>query len=95
MVVKSEALLNLAQLRINLQKLMKPEILAKLAEFLEKTAYEDSSMLERYKWFVENGENGADCKYASMAREFFLKDQAENAAKAIIWLYHNWARNYE
>jgi len=95
MVVKSQALLNLAQFRENIQKLMKPEVLEKLAEFLEATRYEDSSMLTRYKWFVENGENGAACKFALLAREFFLKDQADNAAKAVIWLYHNWAKTYE
>jgi len=92
---KDHILLNLAKLRENLNKMMKPEILQKFADFLSATGNEDHSMLERYKWFCENSENGPDCKYAAMAKQFFLQDQADGAAKAIIWLYHNWAKSYE
>jgi len=94
-VVKSEVLLNLAVLRENLRRMMNPKVLTQFAAFLEATGEDDSSMLQRYKWFVENGENGRDCKYAILAREFFLKDQADGAAQAIIWLYHNWAKHHE
>lgn len=92
---KDQVILNLAVFRENLHKMMKPEILQKFAEFLESTGSDNHSMLERYKWFCENSENGPDCRYAGMAKEFFLKDQADGAAKAIIWLYHNWAKSYE
>ncbi len=93
--IKDQAMLNLAVLRENLRRMMYPEVLKKFAEFLESTGNQDESMLQRYKWFVENSENGADCRYAAMAKDFFLKDQAEGAAQAIIWLYHNWAKSYE
>lgn len=93
--VREQVLLNLAVLRENLRKMMNPKVLKHLANFLEATGEEDSSMLQRYKWFAENSENGADCRYAIMAKEFFLKEQAEGAADAIIWLYHNWAKSYE
>jgi len=92
---RDQVLLNLATLRENLRKLMNPSILKKFAEFLDATGEEDSSMLQRYKWFVEKSENGADCRYAVLAKEFFLNDQADGAAQAIIWLYHNWAKTYE
>ena len=88
-------LVNLAALRENLSKLMNPEVLKVFANYLDATGNSDGSMLSRFKWFVENSENGADCKYAAMAKEFFLKDQATECAKAIIWLYKNWAKHYE
>lgn len=76
---------------------MKPEILKALAEFLEHTAYGDnidSSLVERYQWFCENSENGPDCRYAAMAKTFFLEDQAVNVANDINWLYENWSKFY-
>lgn len=88
-------LLNLATFRENLNKMMKPEILHLFAKFLESTANNNNSMLTRFKWFVENSTDGLDCKYAGMAKEFFLKNQAESVAKAIIDLYHKWAKFYE
>ena len=90
-----QTMLNLAILRENLQKMMNPDILKEFANFLEATGKNDESILSRYKWFAENGENGVDCRYAVMAKEFFLKDQANGAAKAINWLYHNWSKYYE
>ena len=90
-----DTMLNLATLRENLRKMMNPEVLKQFADFLEATGTEDSSFLTRYKWFCERGENGADCRYAVMAKEFFLKDQAEGAASAINWLYHNWSKHYQ
>lgn len=95
MRLQDEILLNLSQFRENLKILMKPEVLQKLAEFLEETADQEHSMLEKYKWFVENSQDGLDCKYASAAKEFFLENQAEQAAKAVIWLYENWAKAYK
>lgn len=74
---------------------MNPKILSEFAAFLEATGENDSSMIQRFKWFAENSENGADCRYAQMAKEFFLKDQADAAAQAIINLYHSWAKSYE
>ena len=95
MLTTDKVLVNLAHLRENLVKLMNPEVLKKFADFLEATGNSDGSMLQRFKWFVENSENGADCKYAAMAKDFFLESQAEECAKAIIWLYKNWAKHYE
>jgi hypothetical protein len=88
-------MLNLATLRENLRKMMNPEILREFANFLEATGSDDNSLLTRYKWFCENGENGANCRYAVLAKEFFLKDHARGAAQAIIWLYENWAKFYK
>jgi hypothetical protein len=93
--VKDQVILNLATFRENLKKLMNPAVLKKFAEFIESTGQGDESMLQRYKWFAENSENGENCRYAVMAKEFFLKDQADSAAQAVIWLYHNWAKTYE
>lgn len=88
-------MMNLATFRENLRRMMNPEVLKHFADFLEATGTEDNGLLTRYKWFVENGENGADCRYAVMAKEFFLKNEAENAAKAINWLYNNWSKFYK
>ena len=90
----NKVLLTLATFRENLVRLMRPEVLEHFAKFLDSTGNGDNSMLERYKWFVENSENGSDCRYAKMASEFFLKDQAKGAAEAVVWLYHNWAKHY-
>jgi hypothetical protein len=88
-------MLNLSTLRENLKKMMKPKILSKFTEFLEVTENHDGAMLERFKRISETSEYATDCKYAQMAKEFFLKDQADAAAKAICWLYHNWSCHYE
>ncbi len=88
-------MLNLATLRENLKKMMTPKVLSKLAELLEVTDNPDSSMLERFKTISNASEFGGDCRYAQAAKEFFLQDQAEAAAKAINWLYHNWSKTYE
>jgi erythromycin esterase-like protein len=89
-------MMNLSQFRDNLRQLLNPEVLRHMADFLEATgSQDDNNMLARYKWFCENGENGPDCRYAVMAKEFFLRDQASDAAKALNWLYHNWSKHYE
>ena len=94
---QDDTLVRLSQLRKSLKGFMRPEILSKLAEFLEKTSYGDdnSSLVERYEWFCNNSENGPDCRYAAMAKNFFLMDQAEDTAKVINWLYHNFSSVYE
>jgi hypothetical protein len=93
MTDQNTTMLNLASLRTNLQKLMKPEILTGLAGLLEATGEGDGAFIERFKFFAEK--NGIDCKYANMSKEFFLKDNADACAKAINWLYHNWSKTYE
>ncbi len=90
-----QTMLNLSVLRENLRQLMNPEVLKEFANFLEATGSDDNSFLSRYKWFCENSENGSDCRYATMAKEFFLRDEAAGAAQAINWLYHNWAKHYQ
>jgi hypothetical protein len=52
-------------------------------------------MLEKYRWFCENAENGSECKYAVMAKRLFYQLEAKEAAKAINWLYHNFGKKYE
>jgi len=91
---QDEALLRFAHLRKSLTQFMKPEVLKNLAKFLEDTQYGESSLMERYEWFCKNSENGPDCRYAAMAKQFFLEDQAEKTAKDIIWLYENFGRFY-
>ena len=88
-------MLNLATLRENLKKMMDPKVLSKFAEYLEVTDDPNGSMLERFKGITETSEYGGDCRYAQLAKEFFLKNQAEECAKAICWLYDNWARFYK
>lgn len=92
---QDDTLVNLANLRRNLKDLMNPEVLRHLANFLEKTQYGESSLMERYEWFCKNAENGPDCKYAMMAKTFFLRDQADDVAYEINWLYDNWSKNYK
>ena len=90
----SEPLIRLAQMREVLQTLMQPEVLQGLADFLEATGG-DNSFIVRYQWFCENAEKGPDCRYAAISKELFLKNEAENVAKAINWLYHSWSKHYE
>ena len=90
-----QTIINLAILRENLYKMMNPQVLSEFANFLEATGNEDNSFLTRYKWFCENAENGSKCRYAVMAKSFFLQDQAAQTAKAINWLHENWAKDYK
>ena len=89
-----KTLLELSDLRKSLKKLIKPEVLNHIVDFLDNTGG-DKSMIERYDWFCHNSEHGGDCKYARIAKEIFLKDEAKSVAKTIIWLYNNWARFYK
>jgi hypothetical protein len=93
--VRDQVLLNLAVLRENPKKMMHPEVLRYFADFLTATGEDDNTMLDRFKFFAEHSEHGTDCSYAVAAKQFFLRDQACDAAKAIIWLYHNWAKSYD
>ena len=86
-------LMEIAKLREDLQSLMDPKLLRELAELLKALGKDDSAFIARYKTWIET--NGPDCRYAAMAKAFFERDNAENAAKKIIEIYHNWAKYYE
>jgi hypothetical protein len=92
---QDDTMIRLAALRKSLTQFMKPEILKNLAKLLEDTQYGETSLVERYEWFCKNAENGPDCRYAAMAKTFFLRDQAEQTAADINWLYHNFSKFYE
>lgn len=89
-----DVLFRLAELRVMLLPMMDPAVLNELANFLEAIGT-DASMVQRYKWFCEKSDEGADCKYARVAKELFLHEQADKVAKQIVWLYENWAYSYK
>lgn len=89
----NEILLKLSQFKKSLKLLMNPKVLKHLASLLEAFGPGQRSFVEQFEFWVEK--NGKDCKYATLAKEFFLQDNAENVAKEIIYLYHNWAKHYE
>lgn len=86
-------MLNLAALRTNLKVMMDPKILEKFAELLVALGDDSGDYLSRYEFFVRK--NGRECRYAQMAKEFFLNDYGQSCADAINWLYHNWSKYYE
>lgn len=86
-------LIELAKFRENLKSLMDPKVLGSLAGLLNALGIERSSFAAQYKFWIEK--NGQDCRYAAMAKQFFEQNNAENVAKEIINLYHNWAKHYE
>jgi hypothetical protein len=90
----SDVLLVLAELRSDLKEFLKPEVLSRLVDLIESCGPENS-MLERYQYFCEHSEDGPDCRYAAMAKKFFLEDRAKGVAEHINWLYENWARFYK
>ena len=94
---ENKTLIELAQLRKSLRQLIQPEILAELVKFLEATGGNNTnpSLVEKYEWFCKNSENGPDCRYAAMAKNIFLANEAEATAKTINNLYHSWSKNYE
>ena len=94
---QDDTLITLSKLRQHLKIYLRADILKHLAQFLEITANaaDDGSLIERYQWFCNNSENGPDCRYAAMAKDFFLRDQAKGVAKTINWLYHNFSKRYE
>lgn len=88
-----DMLIQLAKLRENLKVLMEPKLLSSLAGLLNTLGEDRSSFVKQYKFWIEK--NGKDCRYAAMAKTFFEKDNADNVAKSIIDIYHNWAKYYE
>jgi hypothetical protein len=90
----SDVLIRLANLREDLKEFLKPEILSKLVDLIEDCGPENG-MLERYKWFCNNSDQGKDCRHAAMAKRFFFEDKADKVAKDIIWLYESWAKFYK
>lgn len=90
---RSQTLLKLASLRDTLITLTKPNILKKLIDLTEALGTDRNSFLKQFEFWTQK--NGEDCRYAAMAKQFFLKEQAKSVAKEINWLYHNWSKYYE
>lgn len=89
-------MLNLHALLQNLKTMMDPQVLSKLAELLEACSSADSgSLLERYEYFCVHSDQGGDCKYAQLAKEFFERDEAKQCADAINWLHEHWSQTYK
>ena len=88
-----KTLFKLAELKESLSGLMDPKLLSKLASLLEAFGDKNKTFVEQYKFWIER--NGPDCRYAAMAKEFFLKENASNVAQEIIYLYENWAKHYK
>ena len=89
----NDVLIRLATLREDLKEFLKPEVLNKLVDFIQDCG-PDNSMLERYKYFSEHSDQGKDCRYAAIAKKFFLEDRADKVARDIQWLFENWAKFY-
>lgn len=90
---RDQNLIKLANLRDNLLDLMQPEVLGKLANLLESMGGDRGAFVTQFRtWVTKNGE---DCRYAAMAKRFFLEEQSEKVAMAICDLYHSWAKTYE
>jgi hypothetical protein len=92
---EAPVLLRLAEFRRNLYGMMRPRILKELEKFLRDTGGQEKGSLEKYEWFCHNSTEGGDCKFALIAKSMFENDSAAKAAESIIWLYHNWAKEYE
>jgi hypothetical protein len=91
--MRNNNLVNLGKLRESLKLLMNPELLGKLADLLEAMGSDKNSFLKQFNFWLEK--NGEDCRYAEIAKQFFIEEEAEGIAKQIITLYHDWARYYE
>ena len=84
----------LVELRNNLKEIMKPEVLKELADLLQVLGTDTGqTYLKQYDFWIKK--NGVDCRYAAMAKEFFLRDQAKGVAKAINSLYSSFSKFYE
>lgn len=90
---RDTTLVELARLRESLRNLLHVQVLKNLTDLLEALGGDRDSFVSQYNHWVKT--NGPNCRYAAYAKEFFLRDQAESVAKAIIWLYHNFAKAYE
>lgn len=86
-------LIRVAALRESLKEFINPKVLRKIVDLCEALGTDRSSFISQYKFW--SNKNGEDCRYAAMAKKFFLDDQAEGVAKEIIYLYHNFAKRYE
>ena len=91
--IRDLTILKLANLRESLIKFAKPEVLKKIFDLCDALGTDRNSFVQQYKFWVNK--NGKGCRYASLARTFFIEDQSEKVAKEIIWHYHNWAKHYE
>jgi len=91
--LRHDTLLKLASLRDSLTMIVKPDVLKHLVDLAQFLGTDRNSFVKQFKFWVEK--NGEDCRYAAMAKQFFLQDQAESVAKQINWLYHNWSKHYE
>lgn len=85
-------LFKLAELKESLSALMDPKVLGMMASLLDSFGGKGKTSIEQYKFWIEK--NGSNCRYAAIAKEFFLNDNASNVAKDIISLYDNWAKYY-
>lgn len=88
-----DTLLALSKLKETVSNFTNPEVLKKFLDIREALGGDRSSFVDQYKFWTEK--NGADCRYAAMAKNFFLQEQAFKVAAAINWLYHNWSKFYE
>lgn len=86
--MESDMLLVLSRLRGSLDALLKPEVLEGLVE-LKEVLGGDNDLLARYDWFSNNSEFGKDCRYAKMARHYFLEENGDNVIRLIKHLYDN------
>jgi len=90
---RNYTLLKIASLRDTLLPFVQPGVLKRIVSLAETLGTDRNSFITQFKFWIEK--NGEDCRYAGMAKTFFLEDQAKHVAKEINWLYHNWARFYE
>lgn len=91
--MNEDILLILSNFKEDIQKFTDPEVLKKFLDLREGLGGDRNSFVSQYKFWLEK--NGSDCRYAAMAKNFFLQEQAPKVAEAINWLYHNWSRFYE
>jgi len=91
MDTSDEVMKQLAKLRTALKEFMTPEVLGKFADLLEELG-SDESYVERYEFFAEHSENKEDCRYARMAKHYFLEESGDNVINLLEWLYNNFAK---
>jgi hypothetical protein len=80
----------LNRLRKILDELLKPETLNQLVKLKEELG-DEKGMLARWEWFTNNRAEGADCHYAKLAKDLFLRNNGDNVITLICWLNDNWA----
>jgi hypothetical protein len=87
---ENDMMLVLERLRSSLDDFFKPETLDGFLKLREALGG-DSGLVARYKWFSENSELGSNCRYAKMAKHYFLEENGENVIMLIKYLYDNFA----